>query len=35
MKQHYFVVSFDETTKAWKWTMNLVNGAFPQGEEDE
>lgn len=81
MKQHHFVISFDETTKAWKWdtdveearfdegtifeddqwhsgylgdgeyepneeilveqlkralwTMNLVNGAFPQGEEDE
>jgi hypothetical protein len=83
MKQHHFVISFDEATGAWKWdtdaeearfedgtiyteatkewsngylgdsiyepneeilveqlkralwTMNLVNGAFPQGEEDE
>ena len=83
MKQHHFVISFDEATGAWKWdtdaeearfedgtiyteateewsngylgdsiyepneeilveqlkralwTMNLVNGAFAQGEENE
>jgi hypothetical protein len=83
MKQHHFIISFDEITGAWKWdtdaeearfvdgtiynestgswtsgylgdgeyepaedgligqlkhalwTMNLVNGALPQGDEDE
>ena len=31
MKQHYFVVSFDETTKAWKWDTDVEEARFDEG----
>ena len=31
MKQHYFVVSFDETTGAWKWDVDVEEARFDEG----